>query len=144
MFLYLLFYYSFAVFKPPNLQGLNIIMIRDAKMKTSREVIIRNFPETLISISYYRFLADKDGNALTVPTQTTPILFNKRNAVGQMVFSIKNKLLQPSEICLLMNEFFSEGILPEVISDLFRNFAYMKQPVIFMYHPRSNWCYRDK
>lgn len=119
-------------------------MIRDAKMKTSREIIISNLPETLVSISYYRALTDKDGNELTVPTQTTPILFNKDNAVEQMIFSIKNKLLQPSELCLLMNEFFMNGLLPEAISDLLRNFAYLKQPVVFMYHPRSNWCYRDK
>lgn len=119
-------------------------MIRDAKMKTSRTLIIRSLPETTISISDERFLADKDGNQLTVPTQTTPIIFNKKNAVEQMVFSIKNGLLEPSEMCLLMNEFFTEGLLPEEISDLLRNFAYMEQPVVFMYHPRSSWCYRDK
>ncbi len=119
-------------------------MIRDAKIKTSREILISNLPETLVSISYHRVLADKDGNELTVPTQTTPVIFNKSNAVEQMVFSIKNNLLEPSEMCLLMNEFFAEGLLPEEISDLLRNFAYMKQPVVFMYHPRSSWCYRDK
>lgn len=119
-------------------------MIRDAKMKTSREIIISNLPETRISISYYRSLVDKDNNELTVPTQTTPIFFNKENAVEQMIYSIKNKLLQPSEMCLLMNEFFMDGLLPEAISDLLRNFSYLKQPVVFMYHPRASWCYSDK